>query len=133
MFWYILGFVVITVLSIMVGFWINKHPGYMNFEKKKTEQEQIRELITNKIQGKPTCVDYLFQNKETPPYVKTWNLKDGYQIDLFRGFKGDLIELIYNDESIVQWVDQSYQYKDLLGINDFRSEKTLDEIIEILS
>lgn len=37
---------------------------------------------------------------------------------VFRGFRGDLVEVFLNGELAVAYVDQSHQYEGLMGLND---------------
>jgi len=46
---------------------------------------------------------------------------------VFRGFRGDLIEVSLKDEMVVEYVDQSHQYDGLMGLNDIVIHITKEE------
>lgn len=68
-------------------------------------------------------------------FTKKFHLSNGWKIEFFRGFRGDLIE-VYNTKGklMVGWVDQSHQYKSL-GRNDITmniSPNALQDVMKLV-
>ncbi len=59
------------------------------------------------------------------PFVrvdKYWDLGGGYALMFTRTIRGDLILLKLDGEDLMGWVDQSYQYDGMMGLNDISHE-----------
>lgn len=61
-----------------------------------------------------------------------WKIKK-FDLTVIRMIRSDLIQLKCEKEELIEWVDQSYQYSGLLGINDFYSILSLQEVEDIFN
>lgn len=89
---------------------------YFKKYKNKKDNKKTRLLIQ----------EYMSKNKEDELvdfydefYKKVWLLNKNISIIFIRLPSGDLITLNKKNIKLIEWVDQSYQYANLLGINDY--------------
>ena len=62
-----------------------------------------------------------------------WKISDKINLTLVRMIRADLIQLKKDKEELVEWVNQSYQYSGFIGMNDFMSKLTLQEVEDIFN
>ncbi len=61
---------------------------------------------------------------------KTWNM-GRHKLVHKRYIRGDTVELFFDEDILVEWVDQTHQYGSGIGVHDYKSNITLSCIKDI--